>query len=429
MRHSADRPFQARSAARTLVAAIAVTFTLLDMTACGPPIASTARATEEIASPAATPSLLPASLAEQRAGTECGTSVATVPVVATQAPTAPSSRPVWSRYGDSGPAATVAWSPDGQLLATTPGDAKGADDTARIWTATGGLVATLTGDTAPIHCMAWSPDSHLVASASEDGSVRLWNRAGHLVRVMQGSDPMFSLAWSPTGSVLAAGAIDFHPPSAGGPTQLPGVVRLWGSDGTLLHSVGTQGTAGKFLNLAWSPDGTLFAAGAVDYASWHADGSPAGFLRTGGSPAWAMAWAPTGAALALGNEDGGVQLVAPNGDGLGSGQFSSDVFALSYAPDGRGLVVGFTDHVMYGRADNVRNVLWSIPTDGTGEVVWAGDGQRLASAVSDGLLVSDSDGKAVSSLVGCATDPVAFAWINATVAAATAQGWICVWHA
>jgi len=265
-------------------------------------------------------------------------------------------------------------------------------------------------------------DSQLVASASQDGSVRLWDRKGRLVRVLAGSDPVFSLAWSPDDTILAVGAI--HMP---GPTPWPGVITLWRPDGTRLATVGTELTGGKFLNLGWSSDGTLLAAGAVDYAEWRADGSSVAVLRNGGTPAWAMAWSPDSRSLALGDENGSLVVVSTTGTELGSAQFQGDVNALSYAPDGQALAVGTNGRIRFVKAADPTKAIWNLETADEGHVAWSPDGQRLAIAVTNGLAILSAEGSLVATLTGCAGSSVAFAWSGSNLAAATAEGRLCVW--
>ena len=119
---------------------------------------------------------------------------------------------------------SVAFSPDGNIIATASGNVSIAgteikeweriDNTVRLWdTNTGKLVNTLTGHTDDVNSVAFSPDGDIIATSSDDDTVRLWDINGG-VRILKGhtessgrmvpSDS--SVAFSPDGNTLATAA-------------------------------------------------------------------------------------------------------------------------------------------------------------------------------------------------------------------------------
>lgn len=105
----------------------------------------------------------------------------------------------------SGEINSLAFNPDGSLLASA-----GRDMTVRLWDPYTGepIGEPLTGHEDWVSHVAFSPDGLMLASASWDQTIRIWDPStGELITPpLSGHDaPVSSLAFSPDGSMLASG--------------------------------------------------------------------------------------------------------------------------------------------------------------------------------------------------------------------------------
>jgi WD40 repeat protein len=189
-------------------------------------------------------------------------------------------------------------------------------------------LATLAGHDGGSNRVAWSPSQPLLASGGQDGQVKLWDPVSGTQRAAAalGRSGVELLAWRPGAAVeplLAAAA----------GRQLA----LLRTDGTPRH---TFPLAPKTLSaLAWHPSG---GAVAVAYFGgvclWDADDALAQKEYAYGNGIHALAWSPDARWLVSGNQDPSVHLWQPESDvELQMSGYEGKVKALSFDQTGRWL--------------------------------------------------------------------------------------------
>ncbi|HML22361.1 MAG TPA: WD40 repeat domain-containing protein [Aggregatilinea sp.] len=116
--------------------------------------------------------------------------------------------------GKAGPVVDVAYSPDGALLATTA-----ADGNVRLWdVVTGELNTVLEGSGAQVIGIAFDSAGELLAGGGINATLRRWDvSTGQEIDVLWQTtalEALFGVAFSPDGSLLAAGNTKVNDPSA-----------------------------------------------------------------------------------------------------------------------------------------------------------------------------------------------------------------------
>jgi WD40 repeat protein len=340
---------------------------------------------------------------------------------------------------------SVAWSPDGDRLAFTPGGHTAAGQRLTIWDVrTKQETGTLFDPRIDVQALAWSPDGGRLASAGQESTVRIWDVARGQLRLSLPADALatFGLAWAPDGGRLAAGGTD-------------GLVRVWDTaSGKEVQR--WRGHTEAVYWVAWHPDGKRLASGSQDgtVRLWDtADAPDSHTLATSAVPWGALAWAPDGrqlrgtvgsvrpgpfgsvvtglrtwdavtrreassvhcdlpgpameaiqlidrgwlawsldaGRLAVGSSQGDIRIQAAAGGqeaGVLRGH-TGQVRAVAWRPDGQVLASCARDSTVKTWDVVGRRVLreWTVPGDAVNDLAWSPDGRRLAGALDNTRLV------------------------------------------
>ncbi|MCQ3928903.1 MAG: hypothetical protein DPW16_00465 [Chloroflexi bacterium] len=157
---------------------------------------------------------------------------------------------------------SLAWSPDGQMIATSL-----ENGLVEIWDAQSYQPLLPLEDESQRDLLAWSPDSKFLAgfkcrSQFSDCALRIWaTDTGQLLGTSAtGVDYPISVAWSPDGKFIADGGDLAIGGNNGGLN--PDAVHIWDADtGELLTTINFTDDVTR---VSWSPEGSYLAASSWD---------------------------------------------------------------------------------------------------------------------------------------------------------------------
>ncbi len=243
---------------------------------------------------------------------------------------------------------SVAFSPDGQLLATS--DTKGE---IKIWQVKDGKqLVSCQGHLHWVWAIAFTPDGRTLASVADDYLVKLWDvNTGQCFRTLKGHTySVNAIALSPDGRTLATSGQDT-------------TIRLWDIGDT---NDATNSTASRILlghdqrvwSLAFSPNGQVLVSGSEDLTIKLWDAAIGKCFQTlEGHSKWvkAVAFSPNGQWLASGSYDFSIRLwEVSTGQSLKTMQGHTNVVtAVTFSPDGQWLASSSFDQTLK---------LWDIKT-------------------------------------------------------------------
>lgn len=244
--------------------------------------------------------------------------------------------------------AAGAISPDGKLIASNQ----------TLWDrATGEILHEFADVDYPLDIVRFSPDGRTLAMATERGEpmenrprIRLWDVPTRTERHGFGAEPVHALAFAPDGQTLAAG-------------ERSGLIRIWEvATGQELRTL--PGHSREPNSLAFAPDGSLLASS--DFS---------GTVR-------------------LWNPEKGEEVYAMPGD------YSRNVTAVTFAPDGRTLAIASGGHFSQDGSLTESITLLEVATRQT----------RLHLSGHQGWIYSVCFGKSAQTLISSGSDTTGLVW-------------------
>ena len=275
--------------------------------------------------------------------------------------------------GHNDPVRSVAFRPDGKILAS------GSDDgTIKLWNLTTNQdVANLRGHYSTIDVVAFSNDGKILSSGSDDGTIKLWNLETNkeIATLSSHSGSIWFVAFSKNGKTLASASSDY-------------TIKLWNLDTN--EEIATLNEHSDHVTVvSFSPDGKILASGSRDNTIklWDLEKNEMiATLEGHSSTVTSLAFSDKNTLISSSYDNKIKQWDLINNEELNNLEgHSSGILSIAIAPNGKILASASQDNTIK---------LWDFTTqeeiatltghlDQVNSVTFSPDGNQLASGSSD----------------------------------------------
>ncbi|HLQ29800.1 MAG TPA: serine/threonine-protein kinase [Ktedonobacteraceae bacterium] len=274
---------------------------------------------------------------------------------------------------------TLAWSPDGERIASSS-----LDESVQVWDAlTGENMLTYRDNSLHAPAIVWSPDGKYIASSSGllSEKVQVWDASNGQVSAQHvahegHSERVQAIAWSPGGKLIASASED-------------GMVQVWDAASgrsSFIYRGHTMGVK----SVAWSPDGKRITSASEDKTVQVWDATTGGNIYVYYAhldKVNAATWSRGGSHIASASDDATVQVwdEATGRKVLSYTGHAGGVTAVAWSPDGiRIASSGLDETVQVWHAISGKMIsTYSGHSDWVCALAWSADGKRIASGSWD----------------------------------------------
>ena len=295
--------------------------------------------------------------------------------------------------GHTGPIDFVVYSPDGKTIATAGG---WHDTTVRLWDAiTGENKAVLTGYT-HINAVAYSPDGNTIATGGDHRSnaLQLWDAKTmrrKTTHTENTNGTLSSIVYAPDGNTIATVNLSDN------------TVQLWDTEtgkqkATFKHANTASGY--DIASVAYSPDGNTIATVGGHYKNhkgivylWHVQTKKRKIIYEGPDYISSVAYAPDGRTIATGSWNSKIQVWhTVTGEALKaiSTKHKGGVESLAYSPDGKTIASGggYRDNIvqLWDTTTGTHKAMLRGHTKTVASIAYSPDGKTIATGSTDGTV-------------------------------------------